>query len=108
MDTGEVAVGMRARYARTGTIGTVTAVQAIEGETYAVLDTTGLLYRVDQLAPTGAARERRERTVEEMEQQLEREREGITRTDGSPVRARQQLRGRGLKAPTPRARSSSA
>jgi hypothetical protein len=83
MDTGEVAVGMRARYARTGTIGTVTAVQAIGGETYAVLDTTGLLYRVDQLAPTGAVRQERERTLEEMEQQLRREREGITRTDGS-------------------------
>ena len=82
MDTGEVAVGMRARYGRTGTVGTVTAVQAIEGETYAVLDSTGLLYRVDQLAPTGAAREERKPTVEEMEEQLRREREGITRTDG--------------------------
>jgi hypothetical protein len=82
MDTGEVAVGMRARYGRTGTVGTVTAVQAIEGETYAVLDTTGLLYRVDQLAPTGVAREERKRTVEEIEEQLRREWEGITRTDG--------------------------
>ncbi len=83
MDYGEVAVGMRARYARTGTVGTVTAVQAIEGETYAVLDTTGLLYRVDQLAPTGASKERREQIVEEIEEQLRREHEGITRTDGS-------------------------
>jgi hypothetical protein len=83
MDTGEVAVGMRARYARTGTTGTVTALQAIGGETYAVLDSTGLLYRLDQLAPTGAARERRERTVEEIEEQLERERQGVSRTDGS-------------------------
>ena len=83
MDTGEVAVGMRARYARTGTAGTVTALQAIGGETYAVLDSTGLLYRLDQLAPTGAARERRERTVEEIEEQLKREREGLFREDGS-------------------------
>jgi hypothetical protein len=83
MDTGEVAVGMRARYGRTGTVGIVTAVQAIDGETYAVLDSTGLMYRVDQLAPTGAAQERRERAVEEIEEQLRREREGITRTDGS-------------------------
>lgn len=82
MDTGEVAVGMRARYARTGTVGTVTAVQAIGGETYAVLDSTGLLYRLDQLAPAGAVRERREGTVEEIEQQLEREREAVHRTDG--------------------------
>ena len=84
MDAGEVAVGMRARYGRTGTIGTVTAVQAIEGENYAELDSTGLLYRVDQLAPAGAERaERRERGVEEIEEQLRREREGLTRTDGS-------------------------
>lgn len=82
MDTGEVAVGMRARYGRTGTVGTVTAVQAIEGETFAELDSTGLLYRVDQLAPATAVRERRERTVEEIEEQLRREREGIVRTDG--------------------------
>jgi hypothetical protein len=82
MDTGEVAVGMRARYERTGTTGTVTAVQAIDGETYAVLDSTGLLYRIDQLAPAGAAQERRERLVEEIEEQLRREHEGIVRTDG--------------------------
>lgn len=81
MDYGEVAVGMRARYGRTGTVGTVTALQAIDGETYAVLDSTGLLYRVDQLAPTGAARERKERTNEEVEEQLRREREGVMRTD---------------------------
>jgi hypothetical protein len=83
MDTGEVAVGMRARYARTGTTGTVTALQSIEGETYAVLDSTGLMYRLDQLAATGAVRERRERTVEEVKEQLERERQGVSRTDGS-------------------------
>jgi hypothetical protein len=85
MDTGEVAVGMRARYTRTGTIGTVTAVQAIGGENYAVLDSTGLLYRLDQLAPAGAVRERRTGTVDEIEEQLKREREGIYREDGSSL-----------------------
>ncbi len=84
MDTGEVAVGTRVRYTRTGTIGTVTAVQAIEGETYAVLDSTGLLYRLDQLAPAGTVREqRREGIVEDLEEQLRRDREGIYREDGS-------------------------
>ncbi len=86
MDTGEVAIGTRARYARTGTIGTVTAVQAIGGETYAVLDTTGLLYRLDQLVPAGAVRERRrEEIVEDLEEQLRRDREGIYRTDGGQI-----------------------
>jgi hypothetical protein len=83
MDTGEVAIGMRARYGRTGTVGTVTAIQAINGESFAELDSTGLLYRVDQLALAGAAAgERRERTAEEIEKQLQRDREGIYRTDG--------------------------
>ncbi len=50
-----------------------------------MLDSTGLLYRLDQLAPTGAVRERKERTVEEMEEQLKREREGISREDGSQL-----------------------
>jgi len=46
-----------------------------------VLDTTGLLYRVDQLAPAGSIRERHERAAEEIDEQLRREREGVMRTD---------------------------
>ncbi len=84
MDTGDVAVGMRARYGRTGTVGTVTAVQAIDGETYAELDATGLLYRVDQLVPAvaGGARAEREQRIEDIEEQIRRDREGIYREDG--------------------------
>ncbi|NLX50312.1 MAG: DUF2098 domain-containing protein [Methanospirillum sp.] len=83
MDTGEVAVGMRARYTRTGTVGVVTEIQALGGESYAVLDSTGLLYRLDQLAPAGTVREKRDRLIEDITEQLERERAAITRTDGS-------------------------
>jgi len=81
-----VTVGMRARYGRTGTVGTVTDVQAIDGETFAVLDSTGLMYRLDQLVPVGTAsseeREQRTEKIEEIEEQLRRDREGIYRTDG--------------------------
>lgn len=77
-----MAVGVRARYVRTGTIGTVTAVQAIDGDTYAVLDSTGLLYRADQLAPAATRGERRERQLDSIEEQLRRDREGIYREDG--------------------------
>ncbi len=83
MQMEECAVGTRVRYTRTGTVGTVTALQAVDGETFAVLDATGLLYRLDQLVRAGTVRERREGQVEDLTTQLEREREGLYRADGS-------------------------
>ena len=98
MDTGEVAVGMRARYTRTGTTGTVTALQAIGGETYAVLDSTGLLYRLDQLR----ADRRRARAAGADRRgdgrRLERERQGSPGRTGRSS-TRQQLRGAGAEGP---------
>lgn len=85
MQTDECAVGARVRYAGTGTVGTVTAIQAVDGETYAVLDSTGLLYRLDQLTLAGITRERRERRIEDITDQLAREREGIVWDDGSQL-----------------------
>ncbi len=41
--------GMRVRYPRTGTAGTVVRVEEIRGNEFAEIDTTGLLYRTDQL-----------------------------------------------------------
>ncbi len=83
MQTDECAVGARVRYAGTGTVGTVTALQAVDGETFAVLDSTELLYRLDQLTPAGTVREQREARREDITAQLAREREGIVREDGS-------------------------
>ncbi|QSZ67281.1 DUF2098 domain-containing protein [Methanofollis aquaemaris] len=51
MDATEVAVGMAVRYPRTGTAGNVARIEVIEDETFAALDSTGLLYRVDTLEP---------------------------------------------------------
>ncbi|HOT95383.1 MAG TPA: DUF2098 domain-containing protein [Methanoregulaceae archaeon] len=85
MQTDECTVGTRVRYAGTGTVGTVTAIQAVDGETYAVLDTTGLLYRLDQLTPATVVRERRKARLEEITDQLSREREGVVWDDGSQL-----------------------
>ena len=85
MQTDECAVGARVRYAGTGTVGTVTALQAVDGETFAVLDSTELLYRLDQLTPAGVVRERREARLEDITAQLAREQEGIVWEDGSQL-----------------------
>jgi hypothetical protein len=48
---GELALGMRVRYPRTGTTGTVLRIEEIRGVTFAELDITNLLYRIDHLIP---------------------------------------------------------
>ncbi|MEI7856034.1 MAG: DUF2098 family protein [Methanomicrobiales archaeon] len=45
----EVVQGMRVRYPRTGTTGIVLRIEHIRGDVFAELDSTNLLYRVDQL-----------------------------------------------------------
>jgi hypothetical protein len=63
MEAGEVAVGMHARYPRTGTTGKVVRIERIDRDTFAELDSTHLLYRTDQLIPyepKGAKEERKE------------------------------------------------
>ncbi|HJJ31083.1 MAG TPA: DUF2098 domain-containing protein [Methanocorpusculum sp.] len=41
--------GQTVRYSRTGTVGKIVSLTECEDAVYAELDTTGLLYRVDQL-----------------------------------------------------------
>jgi hypothetical protein len=75
MQAGEVAVGMQVRYPRTGTTGTVMRIEQIERETFAELDTTHLLYRIDQLiAFEGKVGKEEKKGGGELEQ-LEKERE---------------------------------
>ena len=53
----EIALGMRVRYPRTGTTGKILHIEQVRGDTFAELDTTNLLYRVDHLIPaTGTAK----------------------------------------------------
>lgn len=75
METAEIAVGMAVRYPRTGTAGKVARIEEVRGETFAEIDTTGLLYRVDTLeaaAQPGRNREEREKDVTDL---VRRERE---------------------------------
>ncbi|KAF1078959.1 DUF2098 domain-containing protein [Methanogenium sp. MK-MG] len=51
MDDVAIRTGMRVRYPRTGTAGTVVRIEEIRGNTFAEMDTTGLFYRTDQLVP---------------------------------------------------------
>ena len=44
-----MAIGSYARYPKTGTVGTVMRFEEQHGQTFAELDSTGLLYRIDQL-----------------------------------------------------------
>ncbi len=75
METDRVEVGMRVRYPRTGTTGTVIAITAEGGKTFAELDSTHLLYRIDQLVPAGGMDERRSGTGEDAVERIKRERE---------------------------------
>ena len=51
MDDADIAVGMRVRYPRTGTTGTVVRLEPHEGKLFAELDSTGLLYHSGELIP---------------------------------------------------------
>ncbi|MDD1646702.1 MAG: DUF2098 domain-containing protein [Methanomicrobiales archaeon] len=75
MESGEITVGMQVRYPRTGTVGKVVRLEKQERDLFAELDSTHLLYRIDQLVtyegkgkagPT-AERGDLERLVEERE-----------------------------------------
>lgn len=71
----EMTPGMRVRYPRTGTTGNVLRVEEIRGVTFAELDTTNLLYRVDQLIPATGAVKSSTTVAEDAKQVIARERE---------------------------------
>jgi hypothetical protein len=51
----EVVQGMRVRYPRTGTSGFILRIERLRGDVFAELDSTHLLYRVDQLIPASGS-----------------------------------------------------
>jgi hypothetical protein len=71
----EMVLGMRVRYPRTGTTGKVLRIEDIRGVTFAELDSTNLLYRIDQLIPATSGGKTSTAIVEDATQIITRERE---------------------------------
>ncbi|MDD1708567.1 MAG: DUF2098 domain-containing protein [Methanoregulaceae archaeon] len=78
MNAEELVIGMQVRYPRTGTSGRVTRVEQQHGDLFAELDSTGLLYRVDQLMPAAARKEREAKVLDEDLERIKRERESLS------------------------------
>jgi hypothetical protein len=71
----EIALGMRVRYPRTGTAGTVMRLEQVRGDLFAELDSTHLLYRADQLFPADREERVHRTMIEDAKKVIERERE---------------------------------
>jgi len=71
----EIALGMKVRYPRTGTTGKVLHLEQIRGETFAELDSTNLLYRIDHLIPATGSETVSTSIKEDVKTVIERERE---------------------------------
>ena len=78
MDTGELAIGTQVRYPRTGTAGTVVRIEQMAGTLFAEIDTTGLLYRVDQLVPITSQKVRERKKQADDLEQVKKEREFLS------------------------------
>jgi hypothetical protein len=70
----DVAQGMRVRYPRTGTTGTILRIEHIRGDVFAELDSTNLLYRIDQLIPASGSEKAAVFMSEDAKNIIERER----------------------------------
>lgn len=70
----EIALGMKVRYPRTGTTGKILRIEQVRGDTFAELDSTSLLYRIDQLIPASAAERKTTAVIEDAKKVIERER----------------------------------
>ena len=70
----EVVQGMRVRYPRTGTTGTILRIEHLRGDVFAELDSTHLLYRVDQLIPASGSDKVAVTIIEDAKKVIERER----------------------------------
>jgi hypothetical protein len=71
----DVTIGVSVRYPRTGTTGKVVQLKEMDGQIFAELDSTGLLYRIDQLVgiSKGEAREREEK--KDLDEYMEKQKE---------------------------------
>lgn len=70
-----ISVGMRVRYPRTGTVGTVVRIEKEGRSRFAELDSTHLLYRIDYLVPADTSQEKSRSGEHDFKKELEEERE---------------------------------
>jgi hypothetical protein len=78
MNAEEVAIGMQVRYPRTGTTGKIIRIEQMQGGTFAEIDTTELLYRIDQLIAATTVKEKEKKKVEKDLDQVKSERDFLT------------------------------
>jgi hypothetical protein len=75
MSAETISLGTRVRYPRTGTTGKILHIEQIGGETFAELDSTRLLYRIDQLIPVTGTEKTISTITEDAKMVIARERE---------------------------------
>lgn len=71
----EISPGIKVRYPRTGTTGKILRTETVRGIIFAQLDSTGLLYRIDQLIPAASTDKISMAIVEDAKKVVARERE---------------------------------
>jgi hypothetical protein len=75
----ELVIGMRVRYPGTGTTGNVVRIENEQGNVFAELDSTHLLYRIDQLIPVESPGEKKHvKKEEDIKKTLEEERKFVS------------------------------
>jgi hypothetical protein len=77
MSAEQISLGARVRYPKTGTTGKILNIEQIRGETFAELDSTRLLYRIDQLIPITGSEKTVSTIVEDAKKVIAREREFV-------------------------------
>jgi len=75
MPADEIALGMRVRYPRTGTTGSVIRLEQVNGSRFAELDSTHLLYRTDLLIPAENSQRTASSLRDDSREVIRRERE---------------------------------
>ncbi|WP_292370581.1 DUF2098 domain-containing protein [Methanoregula sp. UBA64] len=75
MAADEISLGMRVRYPRTGTTGSVVRIEQVSGNRFAELDSTHLLYRIDLLIPAEEAHREKPAIHEDAKEIIRRERD---------------------------------
>jgi len=77
----ELILGMRVRYPRTGTTGTILRIEQVRGEVFAELDSTNLLYRIDSLIPATGPEKATKAISDDAKKVIEKEKEFALGTD---------------------------